>query len=73
MTFLVIIMTLTVLGTAANVFGVVTPAKDSFEIFKYIVDSLEEVVVYFNAFVRLLLTTSREDKRETRYHSGMKP
>ena len=43
-------MSLAVLGTAANVFGVMTPAKDIFEIFKYIVDSLEEVITRLHFF-----------------------
>ena len=53
-------MSLAVLGTAANVFGTITPAKDAFEIFKFIVDSLEEVAVYLK-FIWLLLTAYRED------------
>lgn len=31
------------LGTAANVFGVITPAKDIIEVIKSIADSIEEV------------------------------
>ena len=43
-------MSLTILGTAANVFGVVTPAKDVFEVLKGIVDSIEEVSLFFKPY-----------------------
>ena len=38
-------MSLTALGTAANIFGVVTPAKDVLEIIKGIYASIQEVSI----------------------------
>ena len=39
-------MSLAVLGTAANVFGVLTPAKDLAEIIGAIAGSIEQVLVF---------------------------
>ena len=62
-------MSLAVLGTAANVFGAITPAKDAFEIFKFIVDSLEEVAVFLK-LLWLLLTAYRKDVIRIQYLTG---
>lgn len=44
-------MSITMLGAAANIFGIITPTKDLGEIIKGIADTVQEVGSFDNLFV----------------------